>query len=251
MVVYFSGTGNSRCCAEVLARELDDKLLDSAQFIKNGIAAELISDKPWVFVSPVYAWRMPKVFEEFIRSAHFDGAKKAYFLLTCGSEIGAASEGVRALCEEKGLEYMGTCPMVMPENYLAMFDVPNAERSRRLVKIALNRTEKRAGDIASGKPFTERKIGVKDKLLSCFINWGFYNYAIGDKKFRSTDKCIGCGKCVEKCPLGNIELVEGKPAWKGNCTHCMACISYCPTEAIEYGKTSIGKRRHRCEELVD
>ena len=249
MIVYFSGTGNSRCCAEVLAKELDDRVLDAAGYIKNGIAADLISDKPWVFVSPVYAWALPRVFADFIRSGSFKGAEEAYFLLTCGDSIGAAGAGAKAICEEKGLKYMGTVPMVMPENYLAMFSVPDAEKSRRLVNIALSRTAKRAKDIAAGKPFAEKTPGAKDKLLSGFINWGFYRYAIGDKKFRTTDKCILCGKCAEKCPLNNVEIADGKVLWKGNCTHCMACISYCPTEAIEYGKASVGKRRHRCEEL--
>ncbi len=250
MVIYFSGTGNSRCCAEVIARELDDKLIDASGFIKNGIAAELISDKPWVFVSPVYAWALPRVFADFIRSANFDGAREAYFVLTCGSSIGAAGKGAAELCVEKGLDYMGTVPIVMPENYLAMFSVPDAERSRRLVKIALNRAAKRAADIGALKRFEEKKPGAMDKLLSGFINWGFYNYAIGDKKFRTTESCVLCGKCVEKCPLNNVSIKDGKVLWGGNCTHCMACISYCPAEAIEYGKVSVGQRRHRCEDLI-
>ena len=66
MVIYFSGTGNSRVCAEAIAKDLGDKLIDSFEFIRNGIAAELISDKPWVFVAPVYAWAIPRVFESLL-----------------------------------------------------------------------------------------------------------------------------------------------------------------------------------------
>ena len=251
MVIYFSGTGNSRVCAEAIAKELGDKLIDSFEFIRNGIAAELISDKPWVFVAPVYAWEIPRVFESFIRSGFFEGAKEAYFILTCGDGMGNAPEGIKKLCEEKGLSYMGTSAIVMPENYLAMFPVPDVERSRRLVKIGIARCIKRAKDIAEVKAFPEKKPGAKDKLLSGFVNKGFYSHAIGDKKFRTTEKCILCGKCVDRCPLGNVAIEEGKVLWKGNCTHCMACISYCPTGAIEYGKASVGRRRHRCEELVE
>ena len=251
MIVYFSGTGNSRCCAETLARELDDKITDSAQLIRAGMAVEMYSEKPWVFVAPVYAWAMPRVFEAFLRAAAFEGAKEAYFVLTCGSGIGAAAQGAAKLCEDKGFRYMGTVPIVMPENYLAMFPVPDEEKSRRLVKIALNRCHRRAEDIAAGRPFGEKKPGAVDKLLSGFVNWGFYKYSIGDKKFRTTDACVSCGKCVEICPLNNISISEGAVRWKGNCTNCMACISYCPAEAIEYGKKSAGRRRHRCEELLD
>ena len=47
-----------------------------------------------------------------------------------------------------------------------------------------------------------------------------------------------------------IQLRENKPVWGRNCTHCMACICYCPTEAIEYGKKSIGKPRYQFEKLT-
>ena len=74
----------------------------------------------------------------------------------------------------------------------------------------------------------------------------FNKYYLTDKKFYVKDNCISCGICEKKCPLGNIDIKDGKPLWKGNCTQCMACISYCPKEAIEYGKKSHGKRRYRC-----
>jgi epoxyqueuosine reductase QueG len=49
--------------------------------------------------------------------------------------------------------------------------------------------------------------------------------------------------------LNNIRLENGKPVWGKNCTHCMACICYCPKEAIEYGKKSKGKPRYHFEAL--
>lgn len=67
--------------------------------------------------------------------------------------------------------------------------------------------------------------------------------------FTVSDACIGCGKCVQLCPLNNIRLDKDKPVWGSNCTHCMACICYCPKEAIEYGKRSVGKPRYHFEAL--
>jgi len=55
MIVYFSGTGNSRYCAEFFAEKLDDEVLDASHYIKHQIAADLVSGKPWVFVAPTYA----------------------------------------------------------------------------------------------------------------------------------------------------------------------------------------------------
>ena len=36
MVIYFSGTGNSRYAAEVIASELKDELQDAGEYIKAG-----------------------------------------------------------------------------------------------------------------------------------------------------------------------------------------------------------------------
>lgn len=249
MIVYFTGTGNSRYCAEALAHYLEDEVIDSRIFMKNGIAAELISAKPWVFVGPVYAWQMAHVFEDFIRSGSFEGSRDAYFLITCGGSIAAAGKYMEKLCEEKGFNYMGTLSVVMPENYVAMFSVPDEEKSAKMIRIARKHIEKYAAAISERTPFEEGKKGVMDKFLSAAVNRGFYKGFVSAKKFYTTDKCIACGKCVELCPLNNISMEEGKVKWGDKCTHCMACISYCPTEAIEYGKASIGKRRYRCEEF--
>jgi len=251
MVIYFSGTGNSEYCARLIASRLGDELIDSAQFIKHGIAAELISGKPWVFCAPTYAWQLPRVFVDFIRSGNFEGEKRAYFVMTCGGSIGAAGEHIEKLCKEKGLEYMGVLPVVMPENYVAMFPVPEKEKAERMVAIAAKRLEKRVAAIEKGEAFESKKSGAMDKMLSVFVNKGFYGYAVSDKKFHTTDKCTSCGKCEQVCPLGNVRLEEGIVVWGGNCTHCMACICRCPQDAIEYGKASKGKYRYVCPEFEE
>ena len=46
---------------------------------------------------------------------------------------------------------------------------------------------------------------------------------------------------------GKASWKDGKPVWGNDCTHCMACICKCPTEAIEYGKVSIGQNRYVCK----
>lgn len=250
MVVYFSGTGNSRWCARVVAESLSDKLLDSIHYMKHGIAAELISGTPWVFVAPTYAWQLPRVFASFIHSGNFDGNKDAYFILTCGSEIGNAGERIKALCKEAGLNYRGVLQVPMPENYVAMFQVPPAETCVQMIRDARPVLDTGIDCIRQNKSFPAVKPSALDKLKSGPINQGFYTYYVKAKAFYATEHCTGCGKCMELCPLNNIRLTGGKPTWGDQCTHCMACICYCPAEAIEYGKRSMGKTRYRCEDYL-
>ena len=245
MIVCFSGTGNSRWCAEMLADLLEDDLLDSFQYMRNGIAADLISGKPWVFVSPTYAWRIPRIFREFIRSGSFAGSEEAYFVMTCGDSVGNAAKTNQALCEEMGLRYRGTLEVVMPENYIALFDVPPAAECLNLVRNARPVLERAVREIRAEREFTTDTITPVDRLKSGPVNPLFYRFIVKDKKFRVGESCISCGKCARSCPTGNIELRDGKPVWQGNCTHCMACICGCPVSAIEYGRASVGKIRYQ------
>jgi len=50
-----------------------------------------------------------------------------------------------------------------------------------------------------------------------------------------TEKCVGCGTCVDVCPVGVWELVNGKasPVNASECLACHACETQCPENAIE------------------
>ena len=246
MIVYFSGTGNSRFAAEYLSKQLKDELLDAGQRVKSGEKGTLHSERPWVFAAPVYAWRMANVMTEYIRATKLTGNRDAYFVLTCGSEIGDAGKYAAQLCEEKGLNYKGTLGVAMPENYIAMFNAPSEEKARTIVAKAKPVLAQGGELIGQGKSFPKSKTNLLDRLKSGPINEGFYRFYVKADAFYSTNACTGCGFCVESCPLNNIQLQEGKPIWSGHCTHCMACICGCPAQAIEYGKRSQGKPRYQC-----
>ncbi|MCI6399371.1 MAG: EFR1 family ferrodoxin [Lawsonibacter sp.] len=248
MIVYFTGTGNSRYCAQQLADQLEDTLLDAVPFIRDGIAAELFSEKPWVFAAPTYGWQLPRVFARLIQNGSFAGSRDAYFVMTCGSEIGNAARYNQALCRKKGLRHRGTLPVVMPENYIALFDAPEEAEARKIIAAAQPALERGIGCIRSGRDFPAVKAGLTDKLKSGIVNAAFYRFIVRAKPFTVSDACIRCGKCENACPLGNLRLRDGTPVWGGRCTHCMACICGCPARAIEYGTASRGKPRYQCPE---
>ena len=162
MIVYFSGTGNSRYVARLFAEALDDEMLDAAEYMKSGRRADVTSEKSYVFVSPTYAWRLPRVFERFIREGTFAGARTAYFVLTCGDGVGRADYYAAELCREKDMACLGLLPVVMPENYLALYDVPGddhpsggAARDRRGHRARAGAQAVRAAARQSARPCAE------------------------------------------------------------------------------------------------
>ena len=246
MVVYFTGTGNSRYCAQMIADNLDDQLVDSREYIKTNHPADFTSDSPWIFVAPTYAWQLPRVFSEFIRTGRFQGARDAYFVMTCGSEIGGAAGVIAKLCKEVGLTFQGVLQVDMPNNYIAMYKAPSEEETEKIIAAGRPVLERGIQQIRQGKPFPVTGSSLIEKAQSEIGTAVFYRIFVTAKPFYTTEACIRCGKCKNLCPLNNISLDAGKPVWHDQCTHCMACISGCTTQAIEYGRHSVGKRRYWC-----
>ncbi len=64
------------------------------------------------------------------------------------------------------------------------------------------------------------------------------SYTIGmgnltQKGYIISQKCIGCGKCLQNCPQRCIE--PGKPCCiqQNHCLHCGNCFTVCPVKAVE------------------
>lgn len=249
MVLHFSGTGNSRYVAREIAKLTDDQSISINEWIKLEMKEELVSwNHPFVFVCPTYAWRVPRVVEEFIRTGTFVGSNEVYFILTCGTDTSDAITYVKKITEEKGWNLKGFAEVVMPENYIAMFPVPDERETKEIIKKAGTIIHKIAEDIQKERVFLSYNTrGVMGKMKSGIVNVAYYQLVVGDKGFYSTGNCIGCEKCVKLCPLNNVKMSNHKPEWLGSCTHCMACINGCPRKAIEYKRNTKGKRRYFLE----
>lgn len=244
MICYFSGTGNSQYAAKQIAETTGDELFSINHSLKSGMKEVLHSEKPYVFVAPVYAWRMPRIVENWIRENEFEGSRDAYFILTCGDSCGNAEQYAIKLCKEKGFRLRGLAPVVMPENYIAMYPVPSPQEAQAILEKSKEQIASLADCIKYDRPLPQTPVSFAGRLESGPVNPLFYAFCVKDKGFYYTDSCIGCGKCARLCPLNNITLQGNKPIWKGNCTHCMACICCCPTKAIEYNNKTKGRHRY-------
>ncbi|MEG2013125.1 MAG: EFR1 family ferrodoxin [Anaerovoracaceae bacterium] len=243
MIIYFSGTGNSKYVAKAIQKVTGDQLVSMNDLIKSNVDGNFQSDKPFVIVAPTYSWRLPKIVAQFLKSATFTGNKKAYFILTCGSESGNAQHYIEEFCSYKGLEFMGFASVVMPENYIAMFSVPDKKESDQIISAATDVIFHIAKKISNVEPLDHVNCSLLGKIESSLVYQLFYPLFVKSKGFHSTESCNGCRQCANICPLNNIQIVDGKPKWGSNCTHCMACIARCPMEAIEYKHKSQGQPR--------
>ena len=84
MILFFSGTGNSRHIARLAAQRLQDDVVDISTYTRTQTGAQLQSAKPYVFVVPIYCSYIPMAVHRFIQDSTFAGNDSVYFLITCG-----------------------------------------------------------------------------------------------------------------------------------------------------------------------
>ena len=137
MVFYFSGTGNSRFAAERIAKAIGQEAHDITVYTKKKIAPDFTEPGPYVFACPSYMSALAKAITDFISWASFPKGAKTYFVVTCAASMGITPRVGAELCEQTGLEYMGSAQVVMPQNYIALFTTKGKDDNSRIINEAL------------------------------------------------------------------------------------------------------------------
>ncbi len=155
--------------------------------IKEGDTSPVKTDDLLVIVTPTYAWRIPRLVKNWLRQTEFPGAKQAWFVMTCGGEIGNAAKYNHALCREKQPAYMGTAQIVMPENYIAMFNAPQAEEARQIIAKAEPDIDRAISAIAADQVFPVPRNNLYDRFMSGPVNPIFYSFFVKAKAFAASN----------------------------------------------------------------
>ena len=124
MILYFTGTGNSKFVADYLAEKLEDDVVSINKTLKNNEILDCESEKPYVVVAPIYAWRFPLVVEQLLKKSQFKGNKTVYCIATMGENSGSAGKYLKKIFTAKGMSFTGYIGVVMQNNYLFMEKMP-------------------------------------------------------------------------------------------------------------------------------
>ena len=74
MILYFSGTGNSKYVAQRMAEALNQSLLSMNDRIRSHDTSPVETDERLVIVTPTYAWRIPRLVRDWLLETEFPGA---------------------------------------------------------------------------------------------------------------------------------------------------------------------------------
>ncbi|MBQ9846061.1 MAG: EFR1 family ferrodoxin [Oscillospiraceae bacterium] len=248
MILYFTGTGNSKFVADYLADKLEDTTVSINKYLKNGEDLICNSEKPYVIVAPIYAWRFPAVVENLLKKSQLNGCKSVYCIATMGENSGNADKYLRKIFADKGMNFTGYTGVVMQNNYLFMEKMPKARDAFKALNSVVPYLDKIAEAITNDKPLKKQDKTPLAAVMSSVVNAGFNKFMVKKQSFNVDTDCISCGKCVSGCPVNNIVMKDRKPVFSTNCAGCLACLHHCPKQAINVRNDTQDKGRYVCAE---
>ncbi len=231
MIVYFSGTGNSKYVAQRIAEAIGDEAVTI-----EGLNPDMSLSDSEVFgiVTPTHWWELPFLMRQFLERLTLSGAGYTFLVATYGTTPGCCGEDARRILRRRGISLSASFGVKMPDTWTPMFDLTDAakvakmnEEAEKYIDAAIEQIRtKITGNHTSGRlPYAVRLFS--DPLL---------NAERKTKNFYVEEQCIGCGLCAGKCPVQAIEIRDKRPVWvKDECALCFRCLHHCPKFAIQYG----------------
>ncbi len=253
MIVFFSGTGNTKMAAQMIAELTGDRLLDLGAAYKAGdFDIHVTQGEDLGIVFPVYRWSTPRIVDEFFRKASFvtnDGKAFApgysYAVDVYGYFPGAEVKYLEKLMSSRfGISFDATFEVPSVANCIYVSNPPRAERQKEQIA----KEAETVIDVARAVSLHSNRREAKGNLLGQLLSkaTGTEEKPRPINQFRvDLTRCVSCSTCEKLCPTNTIVMENGHPAWQGgDCTECLACVHLCPAEAIDYGSISKGRRRY-------
>ncbi len=248
MLYVYTGTGNSLWIARQLALELKEATLRFMPLLSN----EMRGEADWIgLIFPVHIWGLPSRVIQFINHLQVKPETNFFALaVNAGQPAATLLQLQKLMSTRKGSLALGYS-IVMPSNYTPWGGPGPIDAQQRLFGKAQEKVKTIAGTILR----RERKKVDRGPLWQNIVFSGIYKMSFRsvqkmDKKFWVDDRCNGCGVCSEVCPAGNIEMINQKPSWLHRCEQCLACLQWCPQEAIQSGKKTVKYRRYHHPEVI-
>ncbi len=246
-VFYFTGTGNSLVAARTLAGRLKDaSIVPLAGIFNEGSPYQVNTDKA-VFVFPVYCAGIPALVARVLDLIKMPQTKYVSAIANCASSAGAALDIFAAeMLQRCGRTLSAGHVIFMPGNYTPLYGSEKPETIERMLKEADNRLLEIACGITAGTP-VEYSLPAPLAWMTR-LSWKLCisGFPYAQKRFRAERTCTGCGICAKVCPVNNILMsANGRPQWLKKCEQCMACLQYCPVEAIQCLWWTKGRVRYR------
>lgn len=250
-IYYFSGTGNTLAVAKKIAALLGDTELISIANLQRGEDVVLGEADSIGFFHPVYCFGVPTLVAKFVeRIVKPEGPQPyVYSICTSGGMKGSAHLIMEQKLAMQGIKLNAYFHIPMPSNYIPLSSAPTPRRLEKSLAEAEIRIAKIAEKIKQKKSHRPIHLFPLDMIGEIVGNRAVSYISDYDKYFWINEECDSCGLCEKICPSSNIIIMNGMPTWRSHCEQCMACLQWCPKQAIQFKKVTLKRKRYHHPEI--
>jgi len=241
---WFSGSGNTLYIARHLAGFLEEKgFIIKLIPIESTNPQNMNLDHTVGLCVPVAEQGTYPLVWNFIKnmpspSDHNIFDTDVFFLDTLMLYSGGIKGPVKKILNRKGYRLLGAIEIIMPNNLMKLKKQPEKDKlkmQKGRVKVEVF-AEKLIAGTAEWKdiPLYSDMMGSFSKKDS---TWNMFRKYFPLKVDNA--KCTRCRLCERICPEKSwrFDKEKNEMNWlKTDCIYCLRCFSYCPAEAITYGK---------------
>lgn len=235
-IYVFSGTGNSLAVAKQIAAGLEEVQIRSiAKYMKDETVTT--HDERVGFVFPCYYGEIPSIVKEFVRKLKMKEARYVFCVITAGASAGYGLSIMNQLLHEQGKKLNYGNSVVMTSNYIVAWYYKLLYRGSEQIQKKLKDVEEKirlmVKEIQNAREFVA-KGSTMGYIMPHIISPSkiVRDTRPFDREFLAGENCNGCGICAKVCPVSNIQMDNRGPMFTHNCQRCMACLMYCPRQAI-------------------
>jgi ferredoxin len=250
-IYFFTGTGNSLKIAKVLNEKLKDSELIPIAKIWEMEKLESLSEKVG-FIFPLYLSGLPKIILDFINKINLSKTNYLFTVITSAGDINEQPlQQLEKILKTKEKTLNAGFFITMPTNYIIGDVIPSEQRQKEYFEKAFKYVDHISEIVKNKENNLTKDVFEKDVSRSEGINRSFLEEVYeSDKSFYADENCNSCGICEKVCPVNNIVLLEGHPEWQHKCQQCLACINFCPEEAIQFEAKTLKPGRYHHPEIT-
>ena len=256
VIYYFTGTGNSLAAAKKIAASLGDCELVPIAPLADTTGDIVPSAGRVGIVCPVYDAGLPVIVAEFAGRLSLVGTRYVFAIVTLGGTgVSALHQFNRIIQKKNNRTTDAAFAVKMPGNFPPVHRPPEGKERDEILASADTHLKEIAARIKKGE-----QVPPGFSPLSSLMHLATYRFFAGavhagDVDFSVSDACTSCGTCATVCPVKNIRIGQGRPAWQHHCEFCCACLHFCPVEAIDLhsmrGTKGRGRYRHPALKVED
>lgn len=237
LFTVFSASGNTAKVCGLFAERLKERgaECESVRIRADMSAPDTATADTLVIGYPVHGFNAPQNVLDFEKNLPECDKKGYYIIKTSGEPLHVNDASSRILdrtLKKKGYVKRGEFHYVMPYNMIFR----HSDNMAALMWQAARNTAPADADIVfegGEKPLKAGALAVMTRFVVAIEHKAMPYLG---RLFRADkDKCVSCGRCAKLCPMLNIEMKDGLPAFGKNCIGCTACSFNCPTDAISIG----------------